>query len=162
MVGFSVLESLAGLPKLPLYLYCPSQQATKPIVFRVYWKSQTAQQYRQINASDARQQSEAVYEYCEPRATKQMMRFRLTKCFRFRKVICTEIEKTALKILLLNGLKELLNRLKQIHWVFSVALFNQAQTGNRLGNIINLLVAIVAILLSNRQDSVCYPKLYAQ
>jgi hypothetical protein len=31
------------------------------------------------NASYARRQGEAVYEYCEPRATKQMMYFWLTK-----------------------------------------------------------------------------------
>ena len=33
------------------------------------------------NASDARRQGEAVYEYREPWATKQMMYFWLTKCF---------------------------------------------------------------------------------
>ncbi len=64
------------------------------------------------NASDARRQGEAVYEYCEPRATKQMMYFWLTKCLRVWKIICTGIEKTAVKTLHLIRFKQLLNRLQ--------------------------------------------------
>ncbi len=64
------------------------------------------------NASDARRQGEAVYEYREPRATKQMMYFWLTKTFRVCNIICTGIEKIGLKTLHLNRFKQLLNSLQ--------------------------------------------------